>query len=262
MNVRLITLSMFVICSSAYSYVKMPGEVRRIQSVRAKQKSRYTTLSIEVDSACSVLEFWVDRISEGLSICSALEQGYSCADKALVLRDKFNLCADMRLKKDVPVEEFEPLMAVLRDIRDYYQHLICSQFKLLSILARHFLVELEYLVDLLSGIVYTDLAKVQFLNRLIVGQVWIIKNLLIPSGQRCLMKQAYQLMYRAKRWRCKNELRTHTIEILPEFCDYYKLLKERLDNKQLNISVVPGVFEQLIEHFMKFNIYIQRNLKK
>jgi len=261
MNVRLIALSMLVICLSAYSYVKMPGEVRRIQSARAKQKSRYTTLGIEVEPACSLLEFWVDRINEGLSICSALEQGYSCADKALVLRDKFNLCAGIRLKKDVTVEEFGPLMTIFGEMRDYYQHLICSQFKPLSMLARHFIVELEYVVDLLSGIVYTDLATIQFLNRLNIAQVWIIKNLLISSNQRCLIKQAYHLMCHAKRWHCESELLSHTIEILPEFCDYYELLKERLKAGTLCITISPCVFADLMEHFIKIGRYTSDVLK-
>ena len=238
----------------------MPGEVRRIQSERYQQKERFSSIELDYEPACTILEFWIPSISQTLMITSRLsEKDFSV--QALSLKERIQKFTNFT--ECSTIEDLEPLMPLFKEIKCYYQDIICNPFvdKSLSMLARHFLIELEYCVDLLTGIEYSRLARVQFLNRLNIGNVWLIKNLLVRSHQRCLIKQAYHLMCHAKRWHCESELLAHTIEILCEFYEYYDLLKERMNNNTLNVVIPTGVFADLIDHFVGIAQYSQDVLK-
>lgn len=262
MKVYLINLFLLITGFYSYSYIKMPGEVRRIQSARVDQEERYTAIKVERDLVYKIITFWAPRISEGLRICSQLANNV-LSHKALSLKNKMNRFVHNKAIERASIEELQEIMPILAEIRDYYQQFVChpGSTQQWSMLARHFLVELDYVFDLLSDIKYSRLATIQFLNRLNIAHIWLIKNLLISSAnQRCLIKQAFYFMHHAKKWHCETELLSYTIDILSEFCDYYDLLRERLDKGILEAKISKALFLDLIEHFFTIAQYTQQEL--
>ncbi len=262
MNKYLIGLSVVIMNIYPYSYIKMPGEVRRIQSARAKQKNRYQKIGIERDAACSILKFWIPCICQGLNICAQLLADTQYSNKAKGLSEQLQSMG-CQLNEDITIKELEFLMPVLGDIKKFYQNLapqVCSEE--INMLVNHFCLELEYLVDLLGSISYSRLGTVQFLNRLNIANIWILKNLLLSSGQRHLIKKAYYLKCHAKKWHCESELLSHTLTILPKFYNLYDLLADNIKRGTLRAHIPCAVVSLLIEHFIKIADYTNEILQK
>jgi len=168
----------------------IPEELLAIAQRRAKdQATRFTTIKIADVAAQSEVAFWSRQLSEhALFLHLGLEIS-ELKDRALALHKKFE-----RFRKDIKPDSMATILPLCKELREF-KDLVFIRLNggewigwIFPLFARHILLELDYFVDKLNGIEYSDREEVVFWDVINCEHAEFAAHLLDPT-ERDLSKK-------------------------------------------------------------------------
>jgi hypothetical protein len=174
--------------------IPLPQQFDDIRSRRSQQRStRFKTIKIDAAQAKEETDFWARQLSEhALFLHLGLEEK-DLKEEGMVLHKKFE-----NFRQNMTINNLAQILPLAEELRDYKMRVLAQLTAgkwigwIFPLFARHIILELDYFVDKLNGIPYSDGDEVAFWNVINGEHAGFAAHLLDPS-ERKLFEQADQL---------------------------------------------------------------------
>lgn len=170
---------------------KLPKEFAQVNELRKKtEKTRFKKIQIDNKKAMDEIKFWSHQLSEhALFLHLGLEDA-KFKKEGLKLHKKFET-----FRKKMTVKNMHKVLPLAKELRRYKIEVLSTLASgkwigwIFPLFARHIILELDYFVDKLNGIKYTDQDEIAFWNIINGEHAGFAAHLLDPS-ERALFEAA------------------------------------------------------------------------
>lgn len=224
----------------------LPQEFNQIQQRRAQDAAtRFSTIKINKADAQKEIDFWSRQMSEhalflhlGLEEAPLKERGMQIHNKFEAFRKKMNQAEILPLCKELRDYKIE-VLSTLNSGK--WIGWIFPQF------ARHIILELDYFVDKLNGIAYSDQDEVAFWNVINGEHAGFAAHLLDPS-EITLFKKADKLMNKfAKIVRTEKEMLIQiSLQSAQELDEYNKTAQSSIKANKVASVIHPVLIDHVV----------------
>lgn len=169
----------------------LPKEFSQIQERRAEQKdTRFKTIKVSADVAKDEITFWAHQLSEHALFLHLGLEDKELKRRGMELHKKFE-----NFRKNMTPDNMADVLPLAKELRAYkievLSRLTAGEWIgwIFPLFARHIILELDYFVDKLNGIAYTDRDEIAFWNVINGEHAGFAAHLLDPS-ERALFEAA------------------------------------------------------------------------
>lgn len=166
---------------------KLPKEFMDIQNKRAdKLDTRYSKIAAPLDVAKDNIDFWSRQLSEHALFLHLGIEDKALKERGLELHNKFEEFRKT-LNQDLTIEQLEKILPLVKELREYKIEILTTLLDgkwigwIFPLFARHIILELDYFLDKLQNIPYSERDEIAFWNIINDEHAGFAAHLLDPS---------------------------------------------------------------------------------
>lgn len=213
--------------------------------------TRFSTIKIALQDAVNEIQFWARQLSEHALFLHLGIEDKPLKKQGIIIHKKFE-----QFRKNIDPESMQSLTEILplaKELRDYKIQVLSRLNDgewigwIFPTFARHIIMELDYFVDKLNGIQYTDHDEILFWNMINGEHAQFAAHLLDPSEQ-ALFEQANNIAEKFANLP-KNELemfRKISLQSAKELDKYNKAAQQRITTNTVKSVIHPVLIKHVI----------------
>jgi|GEM_PF-2598313 len=244
----------------AYGLMALPPELIAIAQRRGNnQATRFSTVKIAEEQARIEINFWSKQLSEhALFLHLGLEDtNATLKNRALALHKKFE-----SFRRDMKLDAILPLCKELRGFKEeVLNRLVKGEWIgwIFPLFARHILLELDYFVDKLNGIVYSDREEVVFWDVINCEHAGFAAHLLDPT-ERDLSRKGNRFSKKFERLvRSEKDMMVRmSLQSAKELDEYNKQAQVGITSNTVKSVIHPVLIDHVIREGQRSIETLQR----
>lgn len=227
----------------------LPQEFDSINNMRQKSMTtRFETIKVSTDVARDHIKFWSRQLSEhALFLHLGLEE-QPFKDQGLELHKKFE-----QFRDTMSDETLQNILPLAKELRDYKINVLTTLNSgkwlgwIFPQFARHIILELDYLVDKLNAIKYSDKDEVAFWNVINGEHAGFAVHLLDPS-ERKLFDQGDKLSKKiGKIVKSEKEMLVQiSLKAAKELDEYNKAAQAGIKGNKIKSVIHPALIDHVV----------------